>query len=226
MRLKRKNAGLDAAGQAAQDAADDAALAAEEAAEAAESGAVAAQASGPVDFEDLDPDAVFIDLGSLLVQPPDGLELRLQVEEETGEVLAVLVVGDEGLVEMRAFAAARGGEMWEDVRREIAADSTQRGGTATEQEGPFGTELYCEVPVTGPDGESLIQPSRIVGWTGSRWFLRATIAGRPAQDPEYARPFEDTIRTLAVRRGAGAMAPGEPLPLHLPPEARQVSEDD
>lgn len=182
--------------------------------------------AGPVDFEDLDPDAVFIDLGSLLVRPTDGLELRLQVEEETGEVLAVLVVGEEGLVEMRAFAAARGGAMWEDVRREIAADSTQRGGTATEQEGPFGTELYCEVPVTGPDGESFVQPSRIIGWTGSRWFLRATIAGRPAQDPDYAAPFEEVVRTLAVRRGSGAMAPGEPLPLRLPPEARQVDAED
>jgi len=185
-----------------------------------------ARPAGPVDFEDLDPDAVFIDLGSLLVRPPDGLELRLQVEEETGEVLAVLVVGDEGLVEMRAFAAARGGEMWEDVRREIAADSTQRGGTATEQEGPFGTELYCEVPVTGPEGESFVQPSRIIGWMGSRWFLRATIAGRPAQDADYAAPFEEVVRTLAVRRGSGAMAPGEPLPLRLPPEARQVADEN
>ncbi|RNL64867.1 DUF3710 domain-containing protein [Nocardioides marmoriginsengisoli] len=175
--------------------------------------------AGPVDASELDRDAVFIDLGSLLVQPTD-LDLRLQVDEETGSVLSVLMVAEEGILEMRAFASSRGGDLWADVRREIAADSAQRGGTATEQEGPFGTELYCEVPVTGPDGEQFVQPSRVIGCTGPRWFLRATIAGRPAQDAEYAAPFEEAVRSLAVRRGNEAMAPGEPLPLRLPPEAR------
>ena len=179
--------------------------------------------TGPVDAGDLDPEAIFIDLGSLLVQPTE-LDLRLQVDEASGTVLAVLMVGEEGILEMRAFASSRGGDLWSDVRREIAADSTQRGGTATEQEGPFGTELYCEVPVEGPDGETLVQPSRVIGCTGPRWFLRATIAGRPAQDADYAVVFEDAIRTLAVRRGNEAMAPGEPLPLRLPPEATAVDE--
>jgi hypothetical protein len=36
--------------------------------------------SGPVDIDDLDPDATYIDLGSLLVNPAAGLELRLQVD--------------------------------------------------------------------------------------------------------------------------------------------------
>jgi hypothetical protein len=180
-----------------------------------------AAGSGPVDLEDLDPEAEFIDLGSLLVQPPEGLELRLQVEEESGEVLAVLLVAEDGVAEVRAFAAGRNAEMWSEVRGEIAADSTRRGGTAVEQEGPFGTELYCEVPVLGPEGEELVQPSRVIGWSGARWFLRATIAGRPATDSEYAAPFEDAIRNLAVRRGTEAMAPGEALPLRLPPEAKR-----
>lgn len=182
-------------------------------------------ASGPLDVNDIDPDTVYIDLGSLLVPPSDDLELRLQVEEGTGEVLAVLLVADEGVLETRAFASSRGGDLWDEARTEIAADTTSRGGTATEQEGPFGTELYCEIPVAGEDGEQLIQPSRVIGHNGPRWFVRATIAGRPAKDPEYARPFEAAIRSIAVRRGNEAMAPGAALPLRLPPEARsQVSE--
>jgi hypothetical protein len=181
--------------------------------------------TGPIDVDDLDQDAVYIDLGSLLVQPTE-LDLRLQVEEETGNVMAVLLVADEGILEMRAFASSRGGDLWADVRREIAADSTQRGGTATEQEGSFGTELYCEVPVTGPNGETFVQPSRVIGCAGPRWFLRATIAGRPAQDPEYAEQFEAALRSLAVRRGHEAMAPGEPLPLRLPPEARPQTAEE
>lgn len=179
-------------------------------------------ARGPYDFDDIDPDAEYIDLGSLMLQPPDGLELRLQVDEASGDVAAVLLVAEEGLLEVRAFASSRGGDLWAEARREIAADTARRGGTATEQDGPFGPELLCQVPVDGPNGESLVQPSRIVGHTGPRWFLRATIAGRPAVDADYARPFEEAFATTVVNRGIDAMPPGEPLPLRLPPEARKV----
>lgn len=189
-------------------------------------GAAPPTPSGPVDAADLDPDATYIDLGSLLIQPPDGLDLRLQVDEESGTVLAVLLVGEDGLVEMRAFASSRGGDLWEEARRDIAADAEQRGGTATEQEGPFGTELLCNIPVTGPNGEQLVQPSRVIGCTGPRWFVRGTIAGRPALEPDHAGPFEDALRTLGVRRGNEAMAPGEALPLRLPPEARPATPDE
>ncbi|MCZ4500831.1 MAG: hypothetical protein JWQ74_3386 [Marmoricola sp.] len=191
-----------------------------------EGGVEALPQTAPVDIEDLDPGAVFIDLGSLLIQPPDGLELRLQVDEDSGDVLSVILVGEDGVIELRAFAASRGGDLWNEARGEIAADSAQRGGTATEQEGPFGTELYCEIPVEGPDGEQFVQPSRIVGCTGPRWFVRATIAGRPAQDAEEGHRYEQVLRTLAVRRGNEAMAPGEPLPLRLPPEARPQTPEE
>lgn len=184
-----------------------------------------AEPDGPFDVSEVDPDASYIDLGSLLVrQPPGGLDLRLQVDEQSGTVMTVLLVADEGVLEMRAFASARGGDLWSDARREIAADTTRRGGTATEQEGSFGPELFCQVPVTGPNGESLMQPSRVIGHTGPRWFLRATMAGRPAFDAEYAEPFEAALRSLAVRRGNDAMAPGEALPLRMPPQAPSPSD--
>jgi hypothetical protein len=179
---------------------------------------------GPYDVSEVDPEATYIDLGSLLVRPPDGLDLRLQVDEQSGAVMTVLLVAEEGVLEMRAFASARGGDLWAEARREIAADTTRRGGTATEQDGTFGPELFCQVPVTGPDGASLVQPSRVIGHTGPRWFLRATMAGRPAIDAEYAAPFEAALRTLAVRRGAEAMPPGEALPLRMPPQAHSASE--
>ncbi|MGO4257323.1 DUF3710 domain-containing protein [Marmoricola sp. RAF53] len=185
-----------------------------------------AEPAGPIDISQVQPETVYIDLGSMLVEPPaDGLDLRLQVDEETGAVVTVLVVGGEGVLEMRAFASSRGGDLWADARREIAADTVRRGGTAEEQDGPFGPELSCEVPVEGPEGESMVQPSRVLGISGPRWFVRATMAGRPALDPDYAAPFEQAIRTLAVRRGTEAMAPGEPLPLKLPPEATPAGAD-
>lgn len=220
MRLRRKNSTADATDASPATGQDVAADESEQTDQADQAAGTAAPLAGPVDVEDLDEDATYIDLGSLLVRPSEGLELRLQVDEESGTVLGLMMLGEDGVVEMRAFADSRNGNLWADARREIAADTAQRGGTAREQDGPFGPELYCEIPVTGPEGEAFIQPSRVVGWTGPRWFLRATIAGRPAQDAAQAGPYEDAIRAVAVRRGSDAMAPGTALPLRLPPEAR------
>jgi hypothetical protein len=152
-------------------------------AEPSDDGTAGEPLNGPFDISEVDPDATYIDLGSLLFQPSEELDLRLQVDEQSGAVMTVLLVAEEGVLEVRAFASSRGGDLWTDARREIAADTARRGGTATEQEGSFGPELFCEVPVTGPDGESLVQPSRVIGHTGPRWFLRATLAGRAAAPP-------------------------------------------
>ena len=98
----------------------------------------------------------------------------------------------------------------------------QRGGTATEREGRFGTELVCQVQVQRPEGGTATQPSRIVGINGPRWLLRATFLGKPAVETEGMEDWEDTVTKVAVRRGAQAMPVGEPLPVILPEKARRV----
>lgn len=178
---------------------------------------------GPYDADDLPDDGVErVDLGSLLIQPEQGRELRLQVDEASGSVHSVMLAGQDGALELRAFAAPRNGDLWSEVRPQIAADMAQRGGTATEREGRFGTELLCEVQVKRADGGTVLQPSRIVGINGPRWLLRATFLGRPVE-PERAEDWEDTVTRVAVRRGPQAMPVGEPLPVILPEQARRVS---
>ena len=122
-----------------------------------------------------------IDLGSLLIAPMAGTELRLQVDEATNEVQAVLLTAPDGALELRAFAAPRHGDLWSEVRPQIAADMSQRGGVASEQEGRWGTELQCELTRTLSDGRTGQQLSRIVGINGERWMLRATLIGGPAR---------------------------------------------
>ncbi|HEX7738939.1 MAG TPA: DUF3710 domain-containing protein [Marmoricola sp.] len=182
----------------------------------------AASAPGPRDISE-DPhfgDAEnVVDLGSLLIPMREGLDLRLQVDESNGLVLAALVLSEEGMLELRAFAAPRNGDLWADVRREIAADTSQRGGTASEREGALGPELYCEVQVQMDDGSTGVQPSRILGWNGPRWFLRGALLGAPAMQPDAAGPWEELFSQIVVRRGEIAMPPGDALPLQLPPEA-------
>jgi len=154
----------------------------------------------------------------------DGMDLRLQVDEESGQVLAALVVGEEGLLELRAFAAPRNGDLWGDVRQQIAAETAQHGGTSEQRTGPLGPELYCEVQVQVDDGSTGIQPSRIFGWNGPRWFLRGALLGRPAMEADQAGPWEELFTRIAVRRGDEAMAPGDALPLTLPPQAVRLAE--
>lgn len=178
---------------------------------------------GPHDADEVADDGIErVDLGSLLIAPRPGRELRLQVDDATGQVQAVVLAGPDGAVEFRAFAAPRHGDLWTDVRPQIAADMAQRGGTATEREGVFGTELVCRMPVQQPDGSARVQPSRIIGVNGPRWLLRATVMGRPALDEEMSEDWVETVRSIAVRRGSSPMPVGEVLPVVLPEQARRV----
>lgn len=177
--------------------------------------------TGPYDADELPDDGLArLDLGSLLVAPLPDRELRVQVDEKSGAVRAVLLATDAGALELRAFAAPRNGDLWSDIRPQIAADAARRGGTATEREGRFGTELVCEVRMTRADGQTGTQTSRVIGVNGPRWLLRATFLGEPAREPESAQEWEAAIEQLAVRRGAHAMPVGEQLPLSLPDGAQ------
>lgn len=182
--------------------------------------------AGPYDVDDMPPlpeGVQRVDLGSLLIAPTVGNELRLQVDESTGEVQAVLLTGADGALELRAFAAPRHGDLWSEVRPQIAADMAQRGGVASEQEGRWGPELHCELQRTLSDGRTGTQLSRILGINGPRWMLRATLIGGPARGGEAREKWDAVLSTVAVRRGDHAMPVGEALPLVLPENARRMS---
>ncbi|MBS2938156.1 DUF3710 domain-containing protein [Nocardioides sp. J2M5] len=178
---------------------------------------------GPYDVSDVEGDGVErADLGSVLVPPIADRELRLQVDEASGEVRAVMLAGPDGACEFQAFAAPRGGDLWSTVRPQIAEDIARRGGTAEEREGRWGTELVCQLPVQRPDGTAATQPSRIVGVNGARWMLRASFLGRPAVEPDAVPEWDDALAQIVVSRGEHAMPVGEPLPVRLPDDARRV----
>ncbi len=178
--------------------------------------------SGPFDSEELPPagDVERVDLGSLLITPEPGRELRIQMDEASGTVQSVVIAGPDGAAEIRAFAAPRGGDLWSEARPQIAAEVAQAGGTATEREGPWGPELICQVAQRG----GAKQVTRIVGINGPRWMLRASLLGQPAVNPDGATSWEESIRKIGVHRGAQAMPVGEALPVVMPPQARRVDQ--
>jgi hypothetical protein len=174
--------------------------------------------TGPFDVADVEigDDPLRVDLGSLVVKAGPGLELQLQVDEASQLVAAVMLVSQTGAVELRPFAAPRNEGIWDDVRKELAAEATRRGGTASEMTGDYGKELHIVAPVTGPRGEQLRQPSRVIGIDGPRWMLRATFFGSAASDPDSGGVLEQALRDVVVVRGSAPIPPRAPLPLRMP----------
>lgn len=184
---------------------------------------------GPWDVSERPPDTDdprVIDLGGLVITGRAGLELRLQTDPSTQAVVAVMLVSQDGAVELRAFAAGRTAGIWDDTRREVAAEAARLGGTATETEGEYGTELRVVVPLQAPDGRSATQTSRVVGIEGPRWMVRATYLGAPATAPDPDHVLTAALRDVVVVRGQEAMAPRQPLPLRLPSNAQVVATDE
>ncbi len=173
-----------------------------------------------------DEDGTYVDLGGLVVRGGPDVELRLQVDEETSAVASVLLAGETSGLELRAFAAPRSGGIWDDIRSDIAAEAIRHGGTATELDGEFGTELKVVVPVQLPDGRAGTQASRIVGIEGPRWLLRGTFLGKSVDEPDPDGELESAFRDVIVVRGDEAMRPREMLAMHIPGQAEiQLTED-
>lgn len=171
---------------------------------------------GPFDRSEVEGLAGRLDLGSLWLAGVPGMELRLEVEEETQNVVGVTVVLGGSAVQLQAFAAPRNEGIWDDIRTEIAAGITSQGGTADKMSGPLGAELRAQMPAPGPDGRTVFSPVRFVGVDGPRWFLRAVLSGAAAVDDSVASNLLDVVRSTVVVRGDDAMAPRELLPLKLP----------
>ena len=164
----------------------------------------------------------YLDLGALAFPGHPQVQVQLQVDEASGQVAAVLVVAEDGAMELRVFAAPRNEDIWDDVRTQMAGEAKRRGGDSRDVEGPYGTALQMVVPVVTPEGEQAAQQSTVLGIAGPRWLLRASMYGRPAREWRPDGLIESLLREVVVDRGGQPMTPGQALPLRLPPQAQQV----
>lgn len=185
-----------------------------------------------------------IDLGSLVLTGVPGSELRLQIAEETEEIVSAMLIIETVVIdldstdlpadsqdrmqsytsalELGAYAAPRSGGLWTELRDEIAEATTQAGGSVSFGEGPFGVELQRLLSVTTPEGDEGYQPSRMWVAEGPRWLLRGIVYGQAAIEGDLDSPVVTDVvsafRQIVVRRGDEAMAPGDLLPLSMPAE--------
>lgn len=177
----------------------------------------------PLDISEVSDEVERVNLGGVHIEPTPGRELRLQVEESSGAVQSVLLVGEDGAMEFAAFAAPRNGNLWAEARPDIVADLTSRGAEVVEVEGRYGPELHVTAQVQTEDGQVGIQETRIIGVNGPRWLLRASFLGAPARPGDSAEDWEACLGHLVVDRGQQALPVGTPLEIRLPDEARRVN---
>jgi hypothetical protein len=185
----------------------------------------ASEGSGPWDVEEPYPDVDRVDLGSLRVPVGPDYEIQLVMADQQGAWVTVRLGGSE--MQIQAFAAARNGALWDDVRTEISAEVLGAAGHSEERPGPFGIELLAEVPAeAGQPGPSTsgMRLVRFIGVDGPRWFLRGLFTGPAAAGGEQARVLEGVFRDIVVVRGEHPVPPRDILELRLPPEARQAFE--
>lgn len=184
------------------------------------------RASGPWDSTEAGADDGLerLDLGALRLPGVEGMEIQLEVSNESGEVIsAVGVLGDTAL-QMQAFAAPRSGGLWQEMRVGITESIRSQGGWVEEHEGPFGFELHAEVTGQDPEGRPAKQRLRILGIEGPRWVLHVIVNGRAATDADAAQFAEQVLRAVVVVRGSDPMARGELLPMRIPAEMAEAAE--
>ncbi|TRW47139.1 DUF3710 domain-containing protein [Georgenia yuyongxinii] len=174
---------------------------------------------GPHDVAD-EPDlGKRLDLGALRVPARAGMQLRLEVEKKTKNIVAVTLGLSGSAMQLQVFAAPRTLGIWEELREEITASVAKQGGTTDEIDGPFGRELLARLPVRTPEGQTSHRPARFVGVDGPRWFLRAVLTGNAAVDATAAADLEAVLADVVVVRGTEARAPRDVLLLHAPGRA-------
>ncbi|MEO0313110.1 MAG: hypothetical protein RL140_340 [Actinomycetota bacterium] len=167
--------------------------------------------AGPKDITEIPSTLGYISFGSLLMPTIEGVTVRGEVSDSTGQVVSVSFEHDGSSLQVSAFAASKSEEMWPDVSTQIKASIETSGGSVVEGNGGFGRQL--DVRVATPDGQ---KEMRFIGVDGPRWFLRGVISGAALTNQTAAQNMEDIFRSLVVDRGNVPLPPREALPLKLP----------
>jgi hypothetical protein len=163
---------------------------------------------GPFDAADAEDDGIpRIDLGSVRVPVPDGSQVQVEMDPQTGGVRAVHVVTEQGQITVSAYAAPKSGGLWREVSTELADQLRSDGAKVSVTRGEWGLELSAIV------GDVAL---RFVGVDGPRWMLRGVIAGPQSQAAQAPAVLRDIVRRTIVDRGEAPMPVRTPLAITLP----------
>ena len=138
--------------------------------------------AGPFDVDDVAGDDVErVDLGSLLIAPEPGRELRLQVDEATQAVQSVVLAGPDGALELRAFAAPATATSGPRCARSSPPTWPAAAAPPPSARAASAPSWSASCSVKTNDGRTAQQPSRIIGINGPRWMLRGHVPRPPGR---------------------------------------------
>ena len=79
---------------------------------------------GPYDRDEVPGLEGRLDLGSLWLAPTPGMQVRLDMDPQTGEVTSVTAMLGQSSLQLQAFAAPKSEGIWAEIRAEIAQSVT------------------------------------------------------------------------------------------------------
>ena len=177
---------------------------------------------GPFDISEDYPEHDRLDLGALKVPVVDGMQVRLDTDDDSQRVLAVTLIHEGGGIQLQAFATPRSEGLWNTVRQQLRDSVSSQGGESDELHTSLGKELAIEVPAKTESGKPGKRVMRFAGIDGPRWFVRAVFSGKAVTDDDVRAELSALFRGVVVDRGAEAMAPRELIALTAP----QVDQDE
>lgn len=149
-----------------------------------------------------------LDLGSVRIPVPDGIQVQVEMAE-TGPQ-AVHLLADGGRLTISAFSAPKSGGQWRHVAAEIAENLRgDQAGEVTVTSGPWGREVVGR----GPEVHV-----RFIGADGPRWMLRCVAVSQTGRGDEIAELARTVVADTVVDRGDDPMPVREALPIRLPAE--------
>lgn len=171
---------------------------------------------GPFDISEDYPEHDRLDLGALKVPVVDGMQVRLDTDDDSQRVLAVTLIHEGGGIQLQAFATPRSEGLWNTVRQQLRESVSAQGGESDELHTSLGKELAIEVPAKTESGKPGKRVMRFAGIDGPRWFVRAVFSGKAVTDDEIRAELSALFRGVVVDRGEEAMAPRELIALTAP----------
>lgn len=179
-------------------------------------------ADGPWSKTDAPQDAEFTEFGPLLVPAAPGLQARLEIDPQHGEVGAVTIRVADCAVQLQVIAKRPGMSVWTDTRQQLLANLRRRAGFQQVVEGRFGAEVIATITGRTTEGGLVDAVMRFQGIEGDRWMIRAASSGPSVTADAVVARIDALLSRCAVDVSAANLAtddpePGTVLPLGTPP---------
>lgn len=97
--------------------------------------------NGPFDIQEVPAMRPYVDLGSIKVPPREGLQMRLDVDEQAKRIVAVSLDFKGSTLQVQAFSAPKSTGLWNEVRHQVKQLLTKQQASFREQDGFLGAEI-------------------------------------------------------------------------------------